>query len=393
MERLKNETEATLYDLLLSGLYGQMLSGDSYGVWTFHKETQAGRFPMQVWDSRRANQLATIAAAFISNQTYEHSAEMKPMTELLDTVIHAVSNLNVFIISDGRTAMRGTPFDKAINAEYKKQRRERNSAKRPFVTALFAGDGSITNHLVAVAGKPIKLPERPPAVVARTIAPQPPIRPPGAILSNTPAPLGIPATPATAEVHQTSSTASTQSPGATNPPPLPIASLPARPESSLRPVMRIITRSNTVPATSEVSIAEAAKSNPVPASGADQTNNTPAELSAQPPPPTATATVATSASASAVESSPLRSAFAGMLPAPVTVAARELQPEPGVTKAVLPTAVQAAALPAPRDPGAGLFLAFGGLLMAAALFLLFVVIRRVRPAPGCSLITQSMERR
>jgi len=55
--------------------------------------------------------------------------------------------------------------------------------------------------------------------------------------------------------------------------------------------------------------------------------------------------------------------------------------------------VQAAALPMPSGPGAGLFLTFGSLLMAAAFFLLFVVFRRLRPAPGGSLITQSMERR
>jgi hypothetical protein len=53
----------------------------------------------------------------------------------------------------------------------------------------------------------------------------------------------------------------------------------------------------------------------------------------------------------------------------------------------------AASLPVPAGPNATFLLAFGSLLMGSAFFLLFIVFRRLRPAPGGSLITQSMERR
>src|SRR6185295_17969941 len=180
MERLKEQNETTIYDLVRSGLFGQMRTGDTYGLWTFDKETHAGKFPMQVWDAHRASQLATIAAAYLSGQNYENSDDVKRLTDLLTTVIRATSNLNVFIISDGSSNMRGTPFDKAVNTEYRKQRRERSSAKQPFVTTLFARGGSITNYSVVVAVRPILLPERPlPAVAVTTKAALPTNRPAG----------------------------------------------------------------------------------------------------------------------------------------------------------------------------------------------------------------------
>src|SRR5262245_45215758 len=73
MERLQAANETALYELLFSGVYGQMRTGDSYGLWTFNKETYTGRFPMQVWDARKPSQLGAIAAAFLNQQNYEKS--------------------------------------------------------------------------------------------------------------------------------------------------------------------------------------------------------------------------------------------------------------------------------------------------------------------------------
>src|SRR6266536_4129905 len=56
MERLQSAVEATIYDLLSSGLGGHMRVGDTYGLWMFTKQTYVGKFSMQVWDSRRATQ-------------------------------------------------------------------------------------------------------------------------------------------------------------------------------------------------------------------------------------------------------------------------------------------------------------------------------------------------
>src|SRR3989442_501287 len=134
MEYLQTAIEATIYELIGSGLAGQMRVGDTYGLWTFNKETYAGGTPMRVWDPRKSTQLGTIAAAFLNNQPYEKSSNLKQTISTLTGVIRAVSNLTVFIISDGGSPMRGTPFDTTVNADYKKKSKDRSQAKRPFVT-------------------------------------------------------------------------------------------------------------------------------------------------------------------------------------------------------------------------------------------------------------------
>jgi len=386
MEALKDENEATLYDLLRTGLYGQMQTGDTYGVWTYDKETHAGRFPMQVWDARRSTQLATMAAAHLSNQNYENKDDVKRMINLLMTVVQAVSNLNVFVVSDGGSTMRGTPFDKAINAEYKKKHRERNSAKRPFVTTLVARDARIIGQSVIVAGEPIILPERPLPTVAVAKNVPPPNRPAGVILSNKFSAVSVmvpPIVPAAQNPQKQAPAPSATTNAAIVVPPSTNAVIKS--EVIAPRVIQIVTTSNSVPAAVEPSPAEPDKTTVAVASDAVQTNSPTSELSLPPPAPPVLADIAVPPPV--IETPARHPALAAILPEPVTVAARELHPEPETV-----TPVQAAGFTVSPGASAGFFLAFGSLLLAAALFLLFVVFRRLRPAPG-SLITQSMQRR
>jgi hypothetical protein len=358
-----------------------MQAGDTFGLWTFNKETDAGKFPMQVWEPRRATQLGAIAAAYLSGLHYENSDDVKRMTDLLLTVVRAVSNLNVFILSDGSSSLRGIPFEKAINAEYRKQRRDRSSAKQPFVTALIARDGFITNYSVVVAGQPILLPQRPPsAVAAATKAASATKRPAGVLLSLTGSMASATIVQPPSPAPPTPAQLSTASPRPSN--------AVAKPEAASRRLMQIVTKSNNVPAAVEPATPEPAK--PDDSLGADSTTNRVAAIPSAPPPaPPAPTAVAEAPPAEPPAPGP---ALASLLPEPLVVAAREL-PAEAATTGPAPPVVQAAALPAPQGPSAGFFLAFGSLLMAAACFLLIVVFRRVRPAPGASLITQSMERR
>jgi hypothetical protein len=389
MEKLKEQNETAIYELLRGGLFGQMQRGDTFGLWTFDKETYAGRFPMQIWEPRRASQLGTIAAAYLSGHPYDHSTDMKRLGELLTSVVHAASNLNVLILSDGGSALRGTPFDKAINAEYRKKRRDRNSAKQPFVTTLIALNGAITNYSVVIAGQPILLPQRPmPEAPVATKASPSTNRPAGVLLSITPV------SPATGAVISTTN-AQHQAPPASTPASLAPITLPpsnavAKSETASRRVVQIVTKSNGIPATTEPATNEPDGSSATLASDTTVTNIAATVPSVSGPASPASGPIAESP---AVETSASRASFAQLLPEPIVVAAREIHPDPAPPNPAPIAAVQATALPAPQGPGAGMFLAIGSLLMAAACFLLFVVFRRLRPAPGASLITQSMERR
>ncbi|HXJ61431.1 MAG TPA: hypothetical protein VNU68_32720 [Verrucomicrobiae bacterium] len=170
MEDLQASNEATIYELIRSGLNGYMRSGDTFGLWTYNKEVQTGQFPMRVWDGPRANQQATIAAAHLNQQKYENSASLKDVMASLTKVIRAVSNLNVFVVSDGGQRSFGTPFDRNIAAEYKKLARDRRQAQRPFVTTLVVRGGWFVEAKVNVSGSSIQLPERPSPVVASVSA-------------------------------------------------------------------------------------------------------------------------------------------------------------------------------------------------------------------------------
>src|SRR5262249_9008482 len=141
MEDLQTATQSSLFELVRTGVAGHMRAGDTYGLWTFNKTTQTGRFDMHVWDPRKTTQQAAVAAAVLNGLNYEKSANFKPLMETLGSVIHSVSNLNVLVISDGAAEMQGTPYDKQINAACRQQRSARRRAKQPFIISLVVRDG------------------------------------------------------------------------------------------------------------------------------------------------------------------------------------------------------------------------------------------------------------
>ena len=51
-----------LFDLIFTGLEGQMRTGDSFGLWLFNDELHAGQFPMQVWVETNTLASASLAA-------------------------------------------------------------------------------------------------------------------------------------------------------------------------------------------------------------------------------------------------------------------------------------------------------------------------------------------
>ena len=411
MEKLQDATEATLFDLVGSGLHGQMRAGDTFGLWTFNKEVSTGKFSMQVWDPRRARQQATVMAAFLSGVNYEGSSSTKDVTEKLKSIVHAVSNVTVFIISDGDAALKGTPFDKTINAEYKRQRKQRSSARRPFVTTLIARDGWIIDQSVTIAGTKIDLPPRPsppqpetPALVNETKtnatvsspvvqAPTPPApkpaprmtiitRPPAE--TNTPAQtLSAPGTPIIAATPTTETAAPPVRPPSPSPAPAPITE-----QGDLEVTSQASILANAGPITSHRAPTEI-PSSPTPAPSGTLAPAAAASATAPRPPEPAAATTPSSAAA-------IETILARLAPEPTPVTARETgSATTASTTSPVAGTLQGVGTPVvmviPGNPM--LLIAFGSLMLVAALALGLAVLRHRRPPAGASLITQSMERR
>lgn len=398
MEKLQDATEATIFDLIGSGLYGQMQPGDTFGLWTFTKEVSAGKFSMQVWDPRKARQQATVVAAFLSGVEYDGSSDLKDVAGKLKSIVHSVSNVTMFVISDGGAPMKGTPFDKTINAEYKRQRKQRASAKRPFVTTLIARDGWIIDQSVVIAGTRIALPPR--------IAPPP--EPTPAIAATTPANpiVSAPAVPKpaprmtiiTKKPDETNAAPQTQAPAqaatviaattepeaAAKPPVAPPAPVPA-PE----PVPKhfeIASQESILATTGRMASAgaEPVAAPAVPAPRPEAAPSTAQGISRASDP--------TAAAAIPVSSATIDQVLATLRPEPVPVAARESAAVAISTNAGATATMQGAGTPLVTTGHPVWLMTFGGLMLAAALFLACAVFRQRRPAIQASLITQSMNR-
>jgi hypothetical protein len=403
MEDLQAANESALYELIGGGIFGQMRTGDTFGVWTFNSEAYPGRFSMKVWDQKRAIQQGTVAAAFISSQTYEKSSNIKEVMKQLKPVIHSVSNVNILLVSDGGSGMSGTPLDKAINADYKSRKSDRRRAKKPFITSLVVREGWIVSHQVVIAGEPIRLPNRrqPPRLVTVPPAqlPTPPVLA-SIYVTNTPVPKKMvivtktnapaPATaatvavtpplvpetnmivvvtpPVTAPVTTTVATATTNTPAGTSPPVVPQTEVAS--QATILAALRETDGSSNkadAPPVSTVTSKPAA-----------------ASTGANPPGPQVAATP--------VPSSVIESVLAKVQPEPIRAAAREPGAETPPASSG-PTPALGHALPGVPAPFGNWWMALGGFLAGATVLLAFSVLRRGRTPAGPSLITRSMDRR
>ncbi len=410
MERLQATSENALYELIGTGVNGHMRTGDTFGLWTFNKETQAGQFSMKIWDHRRAIQQATVAAAFVSGLNYEKTSNIKDVTVKLRSIAHSVSNVNALIITDGGTPMRGTPFDKEINAAYKSRKSERRTSKRPFVTTLIIRDGWIIGQSVAIAGERIALPDRrPPPSFVQPAAPQKAV---------------VPAAVSTNSIIVTRATPVVSAPViAQTPAPAPASEPPPQPLSAPKKVMVITSKTNSPEALPAPMVANAKSEAPASAPATPITAAPPAPPQPSPPakvlevasqasllaatPPARTPSAPPSAQSVAPVARPaaasvIDGAIATLLPEPMTVAAREVSspsanastpaPVPAPTPMPNPT-LQGMGLPGQQHTGGGWLLVVGGFLLGAALLLAVSVLRRGRAPAGASLITESMNRR
>ena len=381
MRRIEAPTRQAVFDMVFTGLDGYMRSGDTFGLWTFNEEIQAGDFPMQVWDTQNPMDAAARVAAHLRTQRYSGGSDTSALMPKLQSVIGAVRNVTVFIVMDAGTKFEGTSFDESANNSIQRQAREQARVKKPFITTIIAREGRIAAAFVTIAGQPINLPERPaPALVKKPAAP---VTVPDATHASTPAPPPIPQRVKVTEIVSKTNApkplieSNTAAPAvvAAPTPPAP-KSVPAPQLVATQQMALIIT--NAAKVTNDIVASTVAKVEPLPPAPAPPVQSLEPEPALKPVPP----------------------AFTSLMPKPkMTVSARELMPQPIESQvpvepldASVPSLQAAAVVP---QPGLSpmVLLIIGGLLLASAMFLIAVVLRRLRPAPQPSLISQSMDRR
>ena len=354
-----------VFDLIYSGIGNQAQAGDTLGIWNFGEDAHGGVFPMQVWDAEQNLHLASVIGLFLKNQKYESEGRLDRVLPKLLSLMKAVKDVNILIVSGPQHVWKGTPFDVEINAVFEKHAVDSLAEKRPLITALVARNGALVSWSAVLAGEPIVLPR----ITIEKAAPAPALQPPAAV-----ARVNSNAAPAVRSIVITSK--KPEADEALDPGTVRITVAKKEPVASTQPA------SGESEATFEIKALPVAKaedatasSGPQPATSLAKPAGTNGLEAAKP----SLAVKTESPTASAPGPAPARAAIA---PGVVTVAAREK-----ASGVALATVSPPQPLVTPRS-----LIWLGTALTFAALGLFWVAWRLLHTAPRQSFITQSFER-
>jgi hypothetical protein len=179
MKTIEEPLREAVFDLIYSGVRGQMTNGDSYGIWLAdaQNDTSVG---VEAWKQKFAVELAAKAALRVKDHGFKGKCALDVALADAARVAESVNDVTVVIVSNGETPFRGTPFDDAINAQITKLLPEMQKAKLPINAVLAARDGVFVAWALNSPDFLINSPTLPPRAVkaasglAQTTPPAPP---------------------------------------------------------------------------------------------------------------------------------------------------------------------------------------------------------------------------
>jgi hypothetical protein len=188
MKPLDKPVRETLFDLIYSGVRGNMTNGDTYGVWLVGEQNDTS-FPMEMWKDKHAVEIGAKAVSHLKDRGFKGRANLMQAMVDVNRIVKNVKDLNVILISNGDTPLVGTPFDEPINARFRELAPAMKAAKLSVNTALVAQDGKfvawalnspqflIDIPYVAPKPKPVKV-EPPVAAPVAALKPAKVVAPP-----------------------------------------------------------------------------------------------------------------------------------------------------------------------------------------------------------------------
>jgi hypothetical protein len=182
MKKCLPAVQSSLNRLFGLSTNGPWQAGDSIGVWTFAADLRTGQFPLQSWRPETAATIASNVTAFVAKQHYAKSTRFDAVMPQLNRVVQNSGRLTVLIFCDGNGEVHGLPYDAAINAVFKQNKRAWQKARQPFILVLRTQSGVPVGLTVNSSPPPMHFPEFPP--LPRPPAPSPAPPP----LTNQPAP-------------------------------------------------------------------------------------------------------------------------------------------------------------------------------------------------------------
>ena len=177
--------QISLSSMLATAMGGQMHLGDTIGAWTFNQDLYPGDFPLQVWDSGDAANIASDIMRFLNSRKFTSKTHFEALQPLLSQVVKGSERLTVVIFCDGATKITGTTFDTGINKLFEQNAAAQKKAHQPIVVMLRSQLGKYVGCTVSLPPQLVSFPEFPPL-------PEPPPAPKPA---PAPAPVPAPAPP------------------------------------------------------------------------------------------------------------------------------------------------------------------------------------------------------
>lgn len=176
--------------LFFSMMNGELRSGNDIGVWTFNRELHTGELPIQRWLPQNAATISASITDLVTHQRYSKSTRFDSIMPAISSVVRNSQRLTVLIFCDGSGQISGTPYDEAINSDFKQNEDALAKAKETFIVVLRAQSGKYTGYSVNSSAVGVNFPGFPPLPAPPQPAAQPPTNqsPPAA-----PAPAPTPA--------------------------------------------------------------------------------------------------------------------------------------------------------------------------------------------------------
>jgi hypothetical protein len=140
MKPFENAVRESMFDLIYSGLRGNMTNGDTYGVWLVGEENNTA-FKIETWRQKYTVEMAARAAAHVKDHGFKGKANITQAFNDAANVIKTVEDLTVVLISNGSNPIIGTPFDEAINLRFRELAAPMLKAKATLNITLVARDG------------------------------------------------------------------------------------------------------------------------------------------------------------------------------------------------------------------------------------------------------------
>jgi hypothetical protein len=161
MKKRAAKVEQVVGNLFAGGLGEQLHRGDTIGVWTYTDDLQAGQFPLQRWTPQTSGLIAQGIVDFLKSRKYEKTARLAPVIAQMQSVVADSDKITVLLISDGESALTGTPFDVPIAEAYRTNAADQRKQQMPFLTVLRAVKGKFIGFTVNTPPWPVEFPKFP----------------------------------------------------------------------------------------------------------------------------------------------------------------------------------------------------------------------------------------